>query len=153
MAAMNMNPGALLGNSPLIDYTLKGLDRCWLPQHGRWSHIYHLDGRADPNQSLPHSDVFYSLNVLLGLSRVPKLPSSLDLGATFQRNVALLTDLPVATYAFGMALWTSAELRQSIPGHVLDAVDRILADRSSWLRFRAQDLGMILSGVVAQARL
>src|ERR1019366_2913043 len=43
-------------NSPLIEYALKGLERCWLPEHGRWSHIYHLDGRKDPNESLPQSD-------------------------------------------------------------------------------------------------
>ena len=57
-------------NSPLVSYALRGLDRCWLPEHGRWSHIYHLDGRDPPNESVPHSDVFYTLNVLLGLSRV-----------------------------------------------------------------------------------
>ena len=58
-------------NSPLVEYALKGLKLCWLPQHGRWSHIYHLDNRTLPNKSQPESDVFYTLNVLLGLARVP----------------------------------------------------------------------------------
>ena len=56
--------------SPLVNYALNGLQRCWLPEHGRWSHIYHLDGRDQPNESLAHSDVFYTLNVLLGFSRL-----------------------------------------------------------------------------------
>ena len=55
---MNMNPdigsssilrrpGAsrLSQNSPLVNYALGGLRRCWIPELGRWSHIYHLDGR------------------------------------------------------------------------------------------------------------
>ena len=149
---MNINASSLPGNPPLIDYAVKGLEKCWLPQHGRWSHIYHLDGRAKPNESLPHSDVFYTLNTLLGLSRVPHIPSNLDLHAIFKHNVALLTRLPVAKYAFGMALWTSGELGVEIPGHVLDAVDKILSEKSIWQTFRAQDLGMMLSGVVAQAK-
>src|SRR5215467_13652737 len=45
-------------NSPLVDYALKGLERCWLPEHGRWSHIYHLEKHDKPNESVPHSDVF-----------------------------------------------------------------------------------------------
>ena len=107
---MNTNARILPVNAPLIDYAVKGLEKCWLPHHGRWSHIYHLDGRAEPNESLPPSDVFYTLNVLLGLSRVSRVPSNLDLRTIFERNAALLTRLPVAQYAFGMALWTSGEL-------------------------------------------
>src|SRR6266404_7033668 len=38
-------------NSPLVDYALNGLQRCWMPEYGRWSHIYHLDGRSQPNVS------------------------------------------------------------------------------------------------------
>src|SRR5437868_3634298 len=104
--AMNTSASSLPGNAPLIDYAVKGLEKCWLPRHRRWSHIYHLDGRAEPNESLPPSDVFYTLNVLLGLSRVSRVPSDLDLRAIFEHNTSLLTRLPVAKYAFGMALWT-----------------------------------------------
>src|SRR5215475_4595402 len=87
-------------NSPLVNFALKGLDRCWLPEHGRWSHIYHLDGRASPNESLPRSDVFYTLNVVLGLSRVAEIPSNINVQEIFHRNVAQLTHLPVPKYAF-----------------------------------------------------
>lgn len=149
---MNTHAGSLAENTPLIDYALKGLERCWLPCHGRWSHIYHLDGRAEPNESLPPSDVFYTLNVLLGLSRVSRVPSHLDLHAIFEHNTALLTRLPVAKYAFGMALWTSGELGFEVHGDVLGTVHEILSEKSNWLTFRAQDIGMIVSGVVAQAK-
>lgn len=139
------------GNSPLIDYALKGLDRCWLPRHGRWSHIYHLDGRAEPNQSVPYSDVFYTINVLLGFSRVKHVPSHIDLRAIFEQNVTRLLTEPVPKYALGVALWTSAELRLEIPANVLTFIKGILSEKQNWRAFRAQDLGMILSGVVAQA--
>ena len=85
----------------------KGLELCWLPEHGRWSHIYHLDNRDQPNKSVPYSDVFYTLNVLLGLARVRHVPQSISLLETFQRNVSQLIKLPVPKYAFGMALWAA----------------------------------------------
>ncbi len=141
-----------LNNTPLINYALKGLERCWLPDVGRWSHIYHLDGRDPPNESVPSSDVFYTLNVLLGLSRVGQIPPGINLRDTFQRNVVQLIDLPVPQYAFGMALWTGAELNLEIPGNILGRIYTLLSDRKNWLKFRAQDLGMILAGVVAQAK-
>lgn len=139
-------------NSPLVSYALNGLERCWLPEHRRWSHIYHLDGRASPNESVPSSDVFYTLNVLLGMSRVAGIPSGIDLPEIFSRNVLLLTTLPVRKYAFGMALWSAAELGLEIPEPVKCELRAILGDESQWRNFRAQDLGMLLAGVVAQAR-
>lgn len=137
---------------PLLDYALKGLRGCWLPEHGRWSHVYHLDGRDQPNQSIPSSDVFYTLNVLLGLSRVRHIAHGVDLPTTFQRNVAQLETLPVPTYAFGMALWTAAELELEIPEGVLRRIKNLLDDKRNWEWFRGQDLGMVLCGAVAQAR-
>lgn len=139
-------------NSPLVNYALRGLERCWLPEHRRWSHIYHLDGRTSPNESVPHSDVFYSLNVLLGMSRVAEAPNGIDLPEIFRRNVLQLSVLPVRKYAFGMALWTAAELGLAVPEQVKRELRAILADESQWTTFRAQDLGMLLTGVVAQAR-
>jgi hypothetical protein len=139
-------------NSPLVDYALKGLESCWLPEQGRWSHIYHLDGRALPNESVPHSDVFYSLNVLLGMSRVAELPDGIDLPEIFHRNVLELGRLPVRRYAFGMALWTAAELGLAIPEQVKGELKAVLSDESRWNGFHAQDLGMLLTGIVAQAR-
>jgi hypothetical protein len=139
-------------HSPLISYALKGLERCWLPEFGRWSHIYHLDGRDPPNESLPASDIFYTLNVLLGCARVSQIPDEIEAAATFHRNIDRLIELPKATYAYGMALWAAAELDLRISDAVLARIKSILATRESWRAFRAQDLGMLLTGVVAQAR-
>lgn len=139
-------------NSHLVNYALKGLSHCWLPEHERWSHIYHLDGRTPPNESRPHSDVFYTLNVLLGMSRVAQVPGRISLSGIFEHNAAQLTSLPVAKYAFGMALWTAAELRIDLPEPLTREVRRLLTDQGQWRAFRAQDLGMLLTGVVAQAR-
>jgi hypothetical protein len=63
-----------------------------------------------------------------------------------------LTALPVRKYAFGMALWAGAELRLPIPKQVRLELTAILSDQSQWRAFRAQDLGMLLTGVIAQAR-
>lgn len=139
-------------NSPLIDYALSGLRRCWMSDHGRWSHIYHLDGRPQPNESVPHSDVFYTLNVLLGLSRVKAVPKDIDRATIFQQNVRQLPNLRVRDYAYGMALWTAAESGFEIPAEIAQHIDRLLSERDNWRRFKAQDLGMLLTGVVAQLR-
>jgi hypothetical protein len=140
-------------NSPLIDYALQGLKACWLPQFGRWSHIYHLDNRDPPNESVPESDVFYTLNVLLGMARVSHVPKDVDLSAIFQRNAAQLIELPVRDYALGMALWTAAELQLEMPDDLVRHIEKKIFDRSRWQRFHAQDLGMILVGVAARAQL
>jgi hypothetical protein len=139
-------------NSPLISYALKGLERCWLSEHHRWSHVYHLDGRDHPNESLPRSDVFYTLNVLLGLSRVKQVPSEINIAATFEHNVLQLVSMPVAKYAFGVALWAAAELKLEVPTAVARRLKVLLSDKSNWWSFRAQDLGMILTGIIAQAK-
>ena len=139
-------------NSPLVSYALAGLDRCWLPERQCWSHIYHLDGRGDPNESVPHSDVFYTLNVLLGMARVPRVPPHIDVRAIFKTNTPRLMALPVPTYAFGVALWTAGELNLHIPNDVLSLIKIKLADKNEWKRFTAQDIGMILIGVIAQAK-
>ncbi len=140
--------------SPLIRYVLRGLDGCWMPEFGRWSHIYHLDGRAKPNQSIPHSDVFYTLNVLLGLSRIRHLGPihNYDLRRIFEENVPLVPQLPSQKYAYGMALWAGAELGFDIPAETFARLRRVLDDRAGWMSFTAQDLGMILIGCVEQAR-
>ena len=61
--------------------------------------------------------------------------------------------LPVPKYALGTALWTSAELLLELPGHVLTHIEDRLSDKNHWRHFHAQDLGMILVGVTAQAKL
>jgi len=148
---ISMRLGAEPRNSPLVHYALSGLQRCWLPEHGRWSHIYHLDGRDPPNESLPSSDVFYTLNVLLGMSRLHEIPESIHIAETFRRNVVRLTRIPVPKYAFGMALWAAAELKFDVPEEVARHLNGLLSEKN-WRHFRAQDLGMLLTGIVAQAR-
>lgn len=125
-----------------------------MPEHGRWSHIYHLDGRANPNQSVPESDVFYSLNVLLGFSRISHLETNheFNLPEVFRRNVSLVPKLNSKNYAYGMALWAVAELDVDIPEKTGAAIVSFVEDRQRWKSFHAQDLGMILIGCVKQAR-
>lgn len=139
-------------NSPLVDFALNGLQRCWMPEHGRWSHIYHLDGRSQPNESVPHSDVFYTLNVLLGLSRLREIPDAIDAPGIFQRNAIQLIELPVPMYAYGMALWAAAELKLDMPAELERHIESLLLEERNWKNFRAQDLGMVLCGIVAQAK-
>jgi hypothetical protein len=148
----SLDEGGPKHNSPLVNYALRGLERCWIPEHGRWSHIYHLDGREQPNESVPHSDVFYTLNVLLGMSRLKELPGTVQMSEIFERNALLLVRLPVANYAFGMALWAAAENKLEVPGAVRKRIAALLSDQKNWRDFRAQDIGMMLTGVVAQAR-
>ena len=139
-------------NSPLIDFALEGLRRCWLPEQGRWSHIYHLDGRSNPNEFVPHSDVFYTINTLVGLSRVPEVPRWINVREIFNRNMPLLKELPVRKYALGTALWAAAEFGLEPPAAVMSDVNLLLADDSAWHRLYAQDIGMILIGVTACSR-
>jgi hypothetical protein len=140
--------------SPLTEFVLRGLDSCWMPQKGCWSHIYHLDGRAQPNQSIPESDVFYTLNVLLGLSRIRHLGPihDYDLHRTFLENVVKVPKLASPKYAYGMALWAAAALDFDIPLRTLSEIQSLVTDQKGWMRFRAQDLGMVLIGCVEQAK-
>lgn len=86
------------------------------------------------------------------MSRVVERPAGIDIPEIFHRNVMKLTALPVRKYAFGMALWAVAELDLPIPEQVKRELKRIVSDESRWSAFRARDLGMLLTGVVAQAR-
>lgn len=138
--------------SPLVIYALNGLEKCWMPEHGRWSHIYHLDGRTPPNESVPHSDAFYTLNVLLGMSRLPERPAGVAIAEIYEKNAADLLRLPATKYAYGMALWSAAELGLDVPKAVAEHVESLLSDTDSWQGFRAQDLGMLLAGAIAQAQ-
>src|SRR5215472_8525311 len=93
------------GLTPLTRFALRGLERCWLAQRGCWSFAYHLDGRPNPNETRPPYDVFYTLNVLLGLSRLTRsgYVPALDLREVFVRSTGLIVELPVPRYAHGMA--------------------------------------------------
>lgn len=142
--------------SPLARYGLAGLKRCWMPERATWSHKYHLDGRPQPNESRPHSDLYYSLNVLLGLARVRSA------WATEPYDVpGLLTSLcqtaaqtpSMRKGAWGMALWAAAELELEAPAPAVEGLKALANDVSPTIGWTAQDVGLSLSGVCAQARL
>jgi hypothetical protein len=125
-----------------------------MPQVGRWSHVYHLDGRHEPNESLPAFDVYYTLNVLLGLSQITGTDPAhgFDLRAIFDSNVSLVPKLQSPVYAYGMALWVAAELGVEIPAATRTALTAVINERRNWWKFSAQDLGLIIAGCVAQTR-
>jgi hypothetical protein len=126
-----------------------------MPQPGRWSHIYYLDGRNEPNESVPAFDVYYTLNVLLGLSQISNVGAThgFDLPQIFNNNVSLVRKLCSPVYAYGMALWVAAELAIEIPADTRVAITSFINDRRNWRNFSAQDLGLIIVGCVAQGRL
>jgi hypothetical protein len=90
--------------------------------------------------------------VLLGFSRTSEIPVGIDPVEIFRRNSRALLTLPVRHYAFGMALWVAAELGLDLDPDVARKVRELLEDRQGWETFHAQDLGMLLTGVVAQSR-
>jgi hypothetical protein len=126
-----------------------------MPRAGLWSHKYHLDGRPEPNESVPHSDSFYSLNVLLGFARNPGIVAGepYHLEAIFKAATRSLLLQRARNYAFGMALWAGAELGFDVPANVLAKVRDLKGDPAAAVHWSAQDIGLMLSGVVAQSRL
>ncbi|MFL5252631.1 MAG: hypothetical protein ACJ8AI_07015 [Rhodopila sp.] len=138
----------------MVRYALAGLRRCWMPDAGRWSHRYHLDGRAIPNESRPHSDIYYSINVLLGLARVRDALAMepYDVSGLFRSLCEAMPRHGMRNGAWGMALWAAAELGLDVPGVAADALRRLIADADRLSGWTAQDLGLTLSGVAAQLR-
>jgi hypothetical protein len=139
--------------SRLIAYALRGLRRCWMPERGRYSHSYRLDGPDPVNQSVPESDAFYTLNVLLGFSRLsPERRRGLpDLRQVYENCCREAANPRFRTYACGMALWAGAELGIAPPVAVVDRVLAVALDRRALDRLTAQDVGMLVSGTTALA--
>jgi hypothetical protein len=134
-------------------YGLAGLRQCWMPELERWSHKYHLDGRTSPNESVPHSDIYYSLNVLLGLARVRHLLAEEPYDVRYLLT-ALTREMPlwpVRNGASGMALWAAAELDLDAPGTAVDWLQAAARTPERLHEWTAQDLGLSLSGACAQA--
>jgi hypothetical protein len=140
--------------SPLTRYGLAGLRRCWMPEHGMWSHKYHVDGRASPNESVPHSDLYYSLNVLLGFApvRAAVADEPYDVAGLFRSLCAEIPGRAVRNGAAGMALWAAAELDIDPPGLLGDRLRPLLNDLAPTMSWTAQDLGLSVSGAAAQAK-
>lgn len=143
----------ILPPSSVIRYATLGLRRCYMPHAGLWSHKYHLDGRPEPNRSLPYSDGYYSLNVLLGFARNPEIVAGepYDLEAIFKAATRSLLLQRARIYAFGMALWAGAELGFDVPAHVLAKIRDLNGDPTTAVHWTAQDIGLMLSGVIAQS--
>lgn len=139
--------------SPLVEYTKTGLRNCYMKDQKCWSYIYHLDGRDDPNESYPAGDAFYSLNVILGLASLGKeaWEGDYDLPSMLQENARKIFELSVPRYAIGMALWASAELGVPLAPDTDDKIQKFIKDRNNWSHFRAQDAGMILTGIAEQS--
>ena len=140
--------------TPLAAYGLAGLRRCWLPDQECWSHKFHLDGRAAPNESVRYSDIYYSLNVLLGLSQVrgALAQEPYDAPALLNGLCGAAAGQPVRKGAWGMALWAAAELGVDAPAIAADRLRSLTSDSAAVARWRAQDAGLALSGAAAQAR-
>jgi hypothetical protein len=141
--------------SPLVQFTLNGLKHCHMPERGLWSFKYHLDGRQPPNEARPSYDVFYSLNVLLGLSKTVEAARAafgVAPDGMFQHVASRLTGAGARRYAYGMALWAAAELETMVPDDIVERIRSMTAAPNAMEPWTAQDVGMILSGAVAQSR-
>jgi hypothetical protein len=145
-----MEPPRYPQDDALTRYGLAGLARCWMPDLARWSHKYHLDGRAQPNESVPHSDVYYSLNVILGLARVVDAAPSgcADIASVFRALCETSLDLPVRNGIWGMAAWAACAHDLDLPGPVCDRLKAAAGDLRGW---QAQDVGLSLTGACALA--
>ena len=121
---------------------------------GRWSHKYHLDGRDAPNESIPGSDVYYSLNVLLGLSNVPRAAyhAEIDVADLLQHLCKTALNLPVRQGTWGMALWAASALGMQAPASMCDKLATVGRDVDRVLAWQAQDVGLSLTGACVQAR-
>jgi len=139
---------------PLVRFVLRGLSNCWMDDHGCFSHLYRLNSSETGNVSVPESDVFYTLNVLLGFSKLSDQGSSLpyDIPEIFRSVARRMARLRVPCYAYGMALWAGAELQLAIPDELRSQIESYLHDNKRWSNWTGQDLGMLLSGTLAQAK-
>ena len=144
---------ASVSRSPLICYAMEGLRRCWMPGVGRYSHRFRFDVTEPQNESIPESDAFYTLNVLLGLSQLSTASDYeyLKIESTYKGCCEQLSSPRVRAYRLGMALWAGASLDIEPPGHLIDQVNSILRAPHIHRLTTAQDIGMLLSGTTAMA--
>ena len=144
---------ANMPRSPLVSYAIEGLRRCWMAPLGRYSYRFRFDVPELCNESLPESDAFYTLNVLLGLSQLgePAGWEYLNLKTTYDGCCGELRSPTSRVYALGMALWVAARFDIDPAGWLIDRVDTILTDRRRLHCLSAQDIGMLLSGCTALA--
>jgi hypothetical protein len=139
------------GTAPLISYALSGLRYCWMPERLRYSYRLRLDIPEASNQSLPERDTFYTLNVLLGLSRLKAFEQPDGLADIYASCCGEAGDPRWRTYAYGMALWAGVSIGLEPPGHLIEAFDRIVNDHRRLASLTAQDIGMMTSGAIAMS--
>jgi hypothetical protein len=143
--------------SPLVSYALQGLRGLWLPAQQRYAHSHPLDVAPPRRAPLPVPNVFYTLNVLLGLSRVRPAdrPPDVDIERVYlsccgELAMARETDR-FPPYAYGMALWAGAALDIfPPPALVARILDRVVAE-DRVMQMTAQDIAMLATGAVALA--
>jgi hypothetical protein len=137
--------------SPLVSYAIDGLRRCWQPEKGRYSYRYKFDSGGSANDSVVEGDAFYTLNVLLGFSRLPAILSSEhgNTEAIYEGCCRESGNPKFKTYALGMALWAGAELGLRPPQPLVERVSSILSSTSALRGLTAQDIGMLASGAIA----
>jgi hypothetical protein len=125
-----------------------------MPELGRYSHRFRFDVPERRNESIPESDAFYTLNVLLGLSQLPGLSGCdyMDIKGTYDGCCDQLRSPRTRNYMLGMALWAGAHLGAEPPGWLIDHVNDILDSPRALHRSSAQDIGMLVSGTTAMAR-
>lgn len=119
----------------------------------RYSYRFRFDVSGPANESIPDSDAFYTLNVLLGFSR---LPGSADdylpnIRGVYDGCCHSLCSGSARVYMFGMALWAGARLDIEPPNSLIDQVKAILASPRTLRHSTAQDIGMLVSGTTAMA--
>jgi hypothetical protein len=120
---------------------------------GRYSHRFRFDVPQPCNESIPESDAFYTLNVLLGLSQLRGFPGCdyMDIKNTYYGCCDQLRSPRTRNYMLGMALWAGAHLGVEPPGWLIDQVIHIVATPRALHRSSAQDIGMLVSGTTAMA--
>ena len=134
--------------NPVSQYALRGLKTCWMDDEKRFSHAYRLDPKPH-NVSVPESDTYYTLNVLLGLAALPDggKASGFDVSGIFLDCCESMPNLPVPKYAFGMAMWVAAETGLDLPPQIRSHVAGMLDQPDTWRHFAAQDIGLMVSGL------
>lgn len=138
-----------MSENRLTEFVMRGLDNCWMPEAGSWSYIYHLDGRAAPNESHETFDSFYSMNVLLSFAKLAtplKTYQGRSLQEVFEVNAEKIHSDATRDYAKGMLLWAAAENGFEMPGDLEDRTLRFIEAKLADGGLSAQAVGMMLTG-------
>lgn len=125
-----------------------------MPTRGRYSFAFRFSAEGGENASRPQSDTYYTLNVLLGLSRVNPIywPSASPVAPLFRDCCEHLLREDFVPYAYGMALWAGAVLGLDLPAALIDLIRGRLLDDRRVAALTAQDIGVLTVGATALAK-